>query len=223
MFSGVTQLTDRQRELLEYLRQYQAEHGALPSTRDIQRHLGLSSQTAAMSHLRALEKKGLIQRNPSKTRHAGDPRIAERLPGVVEYCVHGRSHSGAAVGRQFAPAEMIETLKAGLPVQELDDLQRSLGLSMERLVPMLGISKATLHRRKAAGRLDAAESDRVVRFARLMGKAVEVLESDENARRWLNSPQIGLGGAMPLEFAETEVGAREVEDLLGRIEVGVYA
>ena len=49
------------------------------------------------------------------------------------------------------------------------------------------------------------------------------MESIENGRRWLASPQVGLGGAIPLEFAETEVGAREVENLLGRIEYGVYS
>lgn len=94
---------------------------------------------------------------------------------------------------------------------------------MERLGPMLGISTATLHRRKSDDRLGPAESDRVVRYARLMGMAVAVMESEENARRWLSSPQVGLGGAVPLEFAETEVGAREVEDLLWRIEHGVYS
>ena len=85
---------------------------------------------------------------------------------------------------------------------------------MEKLVPKLGLSKATLHRRKASGRLDPAESNRVVRFARLMGKAIEVLESDDDARQWLTSPQFGLGGAIPLDYADTEAGAREVEDLL---------
>jgi putative toxin-antitoxin system antitoxin component (TIGR02293 family) len=114
-------------------------------------------------------------------------------------------------------------LRVGLPVKELNDLQATLDVPMEKLVPMLGISKATLHRRKAAGRLDQAESDRVVRFAKLMGKAVEVFESEAGARQWLNSPQFGLGGAVPLQYAETEVGAREVENLLGRIEYGVYA
>jgi putative toxin-antitoxin system antitoxin component (TIGR02293 family) len=105
----------------------------------------------------------------------------------------------------------------------LIELQASLKVPMEKLVPRLGISKATLHRRKASGKLDPAESDRVVRFARLMGKAVEVLESENNARQWLTSPQFGLGGAVPLDYADTEVGAREVEDLLGRIEHGVYS
>jgi putative toxin-antitoxin system antitoxin component (TIGR02293 family) len=85
------------------------------------------------------------------------------------------------------------------------------------------MSKATYHRRKASGKLDPSESDRVVRYARLMGRAVEVLESEDSARAWLNSPQVGLGGAVPLDYAETELGAREVEDLLGRIEHGVYS
>lgn len=144
-----------------------------------------------------------------------------RRGGVVAYLVQGPEER--RVSREFTTAGLIQSLKCGLPVQELHDLRSSLDLPMERLVPMLGISKATLHRRMAAGRLDPAESDRVVRFARLLGKAVEVMESRENARAWLSAPQRGLGGAVPLEYAETEVGAREVEDLLGRIEYGVYS
>lgn len=63
----------------------------------------------------------------------------------------------------------------------------------------------------------------LVRFARLMGKATRVMESESGARAWLTNPQFRLGGAVPLRYAETEIGAREVEDLLGRIEHGVYS
>lgn len=139
--------------------------------------------------------------------------------GVVSICVHG----APVGGKSFSVSKLIQSLKVGLPVRELDDLRSNLDLPMERLVPMLGISKATLHRRKNTGRLDAAESDRVVRFARLLGRAASVMESLGDGRRWLTSPQVGLGGAIPLEYAETEVGAREVENLLGRIEYGVYS
>jgi len=141
--------------------------------------------------------------------------------GVVRYWVHGAFAQRPS--QDFTPSKLIKALKAGLPVRELDDLRTHLGLPMEKLVPMLGISKATLHRRKNAGKLGAAESDRVVRLARLLGMAAAVMESLENGRLWLKSPQVGLGGAIPLEYAETEVGAREVEDLLGRIEYGVYS
>jgi len=133
--------------------------------------------------------------------------------------------AGLAVdpGIRLRPENLIRSLKSGLPIHELDDLRRYLEVPMEQLAPMLGISRATLHRRKVSGRLDAAESDRVLRFARLLGRAGEVMESLEAGRRWLTSRQFGLGGAVPLEYAETEVGAREVEDLLGRIEHGVYS
>lgn len=138
--------------------------------------------------------------------------------GVVSHCIRGSSGK-----RAFSPARLVEVLRGGLPVEELNELQAVLAVPMEKLAPMLGISKATLHRRKAEGWLGQAESDHVVRFARLMGKAVEVLESKDNARQWLASPQFGLGGAVPLQYAETEVGAREVENLLGRMEYGVYS
>lgn len=159
-----------------------------------------------------------MPKKPGAPRKAILRGIKKGAGGVVSHCVYGPANKNG-----FSPTRLVEMLRAGLPVRELDDLQASLAVPMEKLVPMLGISKATLHRRKASGRLDPAESDRVVRFARLMGKAVAVMESEENAREWLTSAQFGLGGAVPLEYAETEVGAREVENLLGRIEYGVYS
>lgn len=172
---------------------------------------------------------GILTRQPSKKSSTktvvhykgGQGSVRRAGGGVVSYYVHGPS--GKIVASDYTPSKLIEALRVGLPVQELLELQVSLDVPMEKLFPMLGISKATLHRRKADGRLGQAESDRVVRFARLMGKAIEVMESEENARQWLAAPQFGLGGAVPLEYAETEVGAREVEDLLGRIENGVYS
>lgn len=150
-------------------------------------------------------------------------RVASVKPSgkVVQSCIHGPS--GKSLASPPTASMLIEALKTGFVIEELEILRASLGLPMDRLAPMLGISKATLHRRKATGRLDPAESDRVLRFARLMGKAIEVLETEENARSWLTAPQYGLGGAVPLEYAGTEVGAREVEDLLGRIAYGVFS
>ena len=148
-------------------------------------------------------------------------RLKKAGGGVVSYCVHGAA--GKIGDSNFTPSKLIEVLRVGLPVQELNDLQASLDVPMDKLFPMLGISKATLHRRKADGRLGQAESDRVVRFAKLLGKAVKVFGDMEDAKQWLSSPQFGLGGAVPLDYAQTEIGAREVENLLGRIEYGVYS
>lgn len=136
---------------------------------------------------------------------------------LVETCVHGTA------SQHPTPAKLIASIQSGLAIAELDALQTLLDVPMDALATKLGISKATLHRRKAEGRLDAAESDRVVRYARLMGRAVKVFGAETAARAWLNTPQFGLGGEVPLDFAETEIGAREVENLLGRIEYGVYS
>ena len=120
-------------------------------------------------------------------------------------------------------ARLINCINAGLPIYELEELQARLELPMDKLASKLGISIATIQRRRQRGRLDPGESDRVLRFARLFGKAVALFENEQDARQWLNSPQFGLGGAVPLDYASTEVGAREVENLLGRIEFGVYS
>src|ERR1700677_5111077 len=119
-----------------------------------------------------------------------------------------------AVANKATSAEVIASIRKGLPVSVVSTLTTDLGIPSLELTKKLGLSKATLHRRQKSGRLTADESDKAVRFARLFGQAVETLESTEAARRWLSSPQIGLGGAIPLDYAETEIGAREVEDLL---------
>jgi len=99
MFDFNTKLTDRQRELLEYLRQYQRANGVMPSTRDIQRHFGFSSQTAAMSHLRALEKKGVIQRHPNKARAVVFPEDLERAE-IMDIPLYGMIPAGYASAQE---------------------------------------------------------------------------------------------------------------------------
>jgi putative toxin-antitoxin system antitoxin component (TIGR02293 family) len=104
----------------------------------------------------------------------------------------------------------------------LEALRSDLGLPLDQVAEKLGISRATLHRRKASGRLNLDESDRVLRFARLLKQAAEVFGGTDRARLWLSFPQWGLGGAVPLDYARTEIGAREVEKLLHRVEHSVY-
>jgi putative toxin-antitoxin system antitoxin component (TIGR02293 family) len=121
------------------------------------------------------------------------------------------------------PTELIRQIQKGLRFSELQTLQNSLDLPFEQLAAKLCISRSTLHRRKAAGRLSPDESDKVMRLSRLLDHAANVFGDVEKARAWLKFPQVGLGGAVPLDYAQTEVGAREVDDLLGRIDYGVYS
>ena len=125
------------------------------------------------------------------------------------------------------PPDAVETgarVKAGLPVKEFDALRDVLGLTIESLAKKLGISAATLSRRRRSGEaLDAPHGDRVVRFARLFRLALDLYDGDTvAARSWLMKPARALDGQAPLDLAETESGAREVENLIGRLEHGVY-
>jgi putative toxin-antitoxin system antitoxin component (TIGR02293 family) len=122
----------------------------------------------------------------------------------------------------YSTRELVRQIESGLSFRELEKLREQLGLPLEELSDKLGISRATLHRRKIAGRLTPAESDKVMRFAHLFQLAERVLGGADEARQWLSYPQFGLGRVVPLEFARTEIGAREVETLLGRIEYSVY-
>ena len=121
------------------------------------------------------------------------------------------------------PSELIRQIQKGLRFSELETLQNSLHVPFEQLAAKLAISRSTLQRRKAAGRLSPDESDKVMRLLRLLEHATNVFGDVEKARAWLKFPQRGLGGAVPLDYAETEVGAREVDNLLGRIDYGVYS
>ncbi len=142
-------------------------------------------------------------------------------PGIVSCHIHGPETKKAPDLRN-AP-DVIGAVRSGLPFNELEALREGFDCSMEKLAASLGLSKATLHRRKIEGRLTPDESDRVMRFARLLGHAMQVMQGEDAAREWLTSPQFGLGGAIPLVYAETETGAREVENLLGRIAYSVYS
>jgi len=86
----------------------------------------------------------------------------------------------------------------------------------------LRLPARTLARRKAAGRLDPHESERVVRLAEVAAWAGEIF-GEEGARQWLEEPNRALGGATPMTMLDTDVGADAVRDVLGRIEYGVFS
>ena len=101
-------------------------------------------------------------------------------------------------------------------------MKDQLGLRHDELARLLGLSARSLTRLAAARVLDPVVGDRLYRLARLYALASDVLEDEGAAVRWLRSPQRALAGAVPLERAATDAGAREVELLLGRLEHGVY-
>ncbi len=88
-------LTTRQQQVLDYLHEAFRRTGVMPSTREIQAHFEFASQTAAMSHLRALERKGVIRRLPNKARAVIFPEELDREE-VLHVPLYGRIAAGMA-------------------------------------------------------------------------------------------------------------------------------
>ena len=118
-------------------------------------------------------------------------------------------------------AELLERLQHGLPGDSFGRLQALLDVSQKELAGYLGLSEATLHRRLAEGRFKAEESERLYRYFEVFEKAYALFEDEAKARAWLLKPALALGGRTPLAFAKREQGAREVLDLVERLEHGV--
>lgn len=86
------------------------------------------------------------------------------------------------------------------------------------------IPERTLARRRIAGRLGRDESERLLRLARVVASSIRLFEGDVDAAiTWLKTPQKALSYNTPLSYARFEIGAREVEDLIGRLEHGVFS
>lgn len=115
-------------------------------------------------------------------------------------------------------------VRSGLPFSMLDEVAAAAGVGRLALARVIGLPSTTLARRRNAGLLAAEESDRLVRVARLVSLAHDLMRGDgDAARRWLGEPHELLEGESPLERASTEVGSREVEDLIGRLRHGIFS
>jgi putative toxin-antitoxin system antitoxin component (TIGR02293 family) len=115
-----------------------------------------------------------------------------------------------------------EAVRRGLPYSAFERCRDLLEMRREELAELLGVAPRTLARRKQARRLSPEESDRLYRVARMVGLAETVLGSIKKAKEWMRRPNRSLGGVTPLSLLDTGIGARSVEQVLGRLEHGIH-
>jgi len=131
---------------------------------------------------------------------------------------------GASVlrAKPHSPLDWVEVVRKGIPAAALESVVKAMRFSQSELARALGIPERTLARRKREGVLSSEESSKLLRLARILGRANEVFEDPEAALNWLRSPNASLSGATPLSLLDTDIGAETVLDTLGRIEHGVF-
>lgn len=127
----------------------------------------------------------------------------------------------AILGRRFTrDVDLQAAIREGFPQEVIAELMEAADLSIKELAASLDLSPRSLQRRRGQGRLASYESDRLYRLARIVALAKSSLGGHDAATRWLKRPNRALGGKAPLTVIDTELGARAVENVLGRIAFG---
>lgn len=136
-----------------------------------------------------------------------------------------KSSPGRILGlREMNLPSLIQMIGKGLPWSTVPAFARISGFSQQELADFLGVPARTFARRRLSGTLDSAESERLLRLAEIFEAALSLFGGDhDGVRQWLTSPVRGLNNARPIDYARTELGAREVRNLIGRLEDGVFS
>lgn len=114
--------------------------------------------------------------------------------------------------------------REGFPSTTLSRLSGSLGWTRAALIEQLGIAPRTAARRLTRREaLSTTESERVLRLARVLARAIDVFESRDAAKQWLQEASTALGERKPIDLLATDIGTEVVLNELGKIDHGFFA
>ena len=133
----------------------------------------------------------------------------------------------------LTPLQLIDRSRQGVGGAEAGRIAGLLGISDKEMARLLNQSVATFHRQAKAGQLDAATSERLLLLGRLASYGAMVFQDQSGPShggpshgkftRWLGRPLRLLGDRSPLDLMDSSTGVQLVEDILGRIEYGVFS
>jgi putative toxin-antitoxin system antitoxin component (TIGR02293 family) len=120
--------------------------------------------------------------------------------------------------------DLIPLSKNGLPISAFKQLQDRYQIGNKKMSELVGMSESTLQRRyRAKGRLSEIESQTVLQLAELWSQGMYIFEDESDLRSWLNSEILALGRVAPLSLLGTPLGRNHVQELLLRLEWGIYS
>ncbi|HEY8928885.1 MAG TPA: antitoxin Xre/MbcA/ParS toxin-binding domain-containing protein [Mucilaginibacter sp.] len=125
------------------------------------------------------------------------------------------------IGSEF---DLINISNLGITKASLDALISHLGVSKKSFSEnVLDTSVKTLERKKSTDRLDKRTSSLVIEIAKVVEHAFDVFENEDKVKSWLNYPNRALNNIKPIDLFYIPTGLKMVNDILGRIEYGVYS
>ena len=112
----------------------------------------------------------------------------------------------------------------GISVQALRALQQRLRFSNKEISAVLGVSESTLARREQSNKaLTLDEGEKTIQLSAVLAKGLEVFEDEDDFHHWLSTRNVALGGIRPLELLSSAIGREQVQEILGRIQYGIYS
>ena len=155
------------------------------------------------------------------------PRPAFKAPSSKKSAGSRIQETARVLGLRRVPAnelDLADMAREGLPSATLSRLSESLGWTRAALIEQLGIAPRTAARRLTRREpLSTAESERVLRLARVLARAIEVFESRDAAKQWLQEASTALGERKPTDLLVTDIGTEVVLNELGKIDHGFFA
>jgi putative toxin-antitoxin system antitoxin component (TIGR02293 family) len=115
----------------------------------------------------------------------------------------------------------VEVVEEGLPYSAVERLIKALDLTIEEFCHIIPVSRRTLARYRNT-RFDAHLTDHILMVGKVYERAIEVLESPENALLWLKTPNYAFRYRRPIDYLSSFAGSQETLDELGRIQHGIF-
>jgi putative toxin-antitoxin system antitoxin component (TIGR02293 family) len=148
--------------------------------------------------------------------------VQDILPQKLWHNVHMAHAAAVTLASPPFPTDWA-AVERGLPLIALDQFAKWSGLSVKDFQDVVIPARTLKHRRQRQESLNLDESDRLARVARLYGLTVRVFGNTEKARRWLSKPKERFQDNSPIAMMRTEVGGRQVEEMLYQIDEGMFA
>lgn len=120
--------------------------------------------------------------------------------------------------------DLIALSNEGVTRKAIESLAQYIGVSQKTFAEnILNISVKTVERKKPTDKLDKKISSHIIEVAKVIQHARKVFEDNDKVVSWFNKPNRALNQKQPADLLDTFTGLQMVDDILGRIEEGVYS
>lgn len=119
--------------------------------------------------------------------------------------------------------DLVNLTRAGIFKKAVTNMAARFGITQEKICDLLHISTRNFQRIKEDTHLDVYTSEQVIEMAHVYTKANKIFLTEEAVKQWFQTSNYALGNQKPLDLLDTSFGVKMVNDVLGRIEYGVYS